>query len=81
MRNYSKKALKALGFDEEWNGKISNLKVAFFSQLGTRKENCDCAYCFPDGIDSSKYYNRFHKRNWKYYRRNQYKIIIVDNYN
>ena len=46
MRNYSKKALKALGFDEEWNGKISNLKVAFFSQLGTRKENCDCAYCF-----------------------------------
>lgn len=73
MRNYSKKALKALGFDEEWNGKISNLKVAFFSQLGTRKQTCDCGRCFPNGIDSSKYHSRFHKRNWKYYRKNQYK--------
>ncbi len=73
MRNYSKRALKTLGFDEEWNGKISNLKMAFFSQIGTKKQTCDCNYCFPSGIDSSKYRNKFKKRNWKYYRNNQWK--------
>ena len=72
---HKKKYIKAFGLNEfgyiDFPKKISNIQI---SRIQNTDKMGGCSYCFPHGIETtnSKYSKR--TRNWKKYRRKQYKI-------
>ena len=72
---HRKQFVKAFGLNEfgkvDFPEKISNTRI---SRIQNSDKMGGCSYCFPHGIDTtnSKYSKR--TRNWKKYRRKQYKV-------
>ena len=74
-----KKLKKAFGINEigmiDFPKKISNVKI---SRIHNTDKTGGCSYCFPHGFETnnstiSKYWNN---KNWKSYRKYQYKNSI-----
>lgn len=70
---YKKTLRKAFGINEfemiDYPVKISNVKVARI----LHGENRGCSYCFPHGFETNNAKYLKYQRNWKKYRKNQYK--------
>lgn len=65
--------IKAFGFNEfgavDFPMKFSNVKISrleFGNKMG-------CSWCFPHGYETSNSTLQKNRRNWKYYRRKQYR--------
>ncbi len=72
---HAKRFIKAFGLTQEGHidfpKKISNIRI---SRIDNYRKMGGCWFCFPHGIETTN--SKFSKRtrNWKKYRRNQYKL-------
>ncbi len=72
MRRHEHRLRRCLG--AELPVKCGNVRI---SRIVNGQER-GCSYCFPHGFETSNATWRKKKRSWKYHRRQQYRVLLIE---